>query len=1000
MPLNKSFGSGEGVEPYKKLLHLTDPTLTLSEIGENITAQYKKLYPTEKLLRVVRLQDSDQSDLDPDYTVEDVFKLGDQCRALVTLESPEPDRNASVNSNISKIDNAIASEYAPSAPVLASENNENYFQSKSSQIPQKSPRPRSPVDDSPYIAPQRLPKLSPPQETVNRDVPTKQVTAILTHRVTLGMLNVPTQNNVEKVIVENDEEVPEVRRVIPDEDLSSVAQIDDDDAASVSVEQLTRESDLLKPTEVMDKDEGVNLFKKHILKFCQQSKKVDSPIPKSLNIDMVDSPHKGDVRGTRLSRRTISHSNEEQKNNTKNVANSARKLSGDNVSKRDAKSLAAPTKSQPQPHGLKSQQQALKAQLLTLKSQQQAPKTQLQMLKSQLQLAKNQPQALNSDLDIAKKLLALSRQFNYFELRLDKYKITQDTKAPVFNSLDVQALDRMDYHYDDGSGLLEATVRLCPREEPAKVKSSRDHTKRQGSSTEQSKEDEKRSQHFFECPESSPGGGVAGIKGPLSGANSSSGSSTTPTTGVQEAVGNVAKVNQSQPPGSQNFEQVSRPVSNSSFQGNPLPSVSTGSAKAAFLTNFSVGKASEIMDKEPWTKLGGSSKLQTKVKHSLQEGKNHKALGLSSSHAVNKALASLSSPDIEVIEMRTVGDSVTPNLATAANTSKGIEPHISKTSDGSHASHSLGASHSSANSDQALLTKPQASLDSLLATNDSNLNRHNATAINLLSNFAQQKRHPVSLGSPPAPTKDYEELKKRGDEIHKSLLGELQRPETAFKQASSRLTPTRIEANNKNPTANGRTNSTRHETSDSESSDSSESEDNLTSRKARLVAKHPKPASRAQSAVSSPLGTNSLVIPKRNATGHQFSTPQPKQSKDLPAAVNFHKEAVTEPLSKIRKIEGRLLSRLSSLKDLRTPLTQKTKATASDFRKEGTSVSIGGTPKSKQAPKKKANPFSGLESLDDDSSDSDNNTLKLDPKFLTVLLAMNRKRSYGRLDTK
>ena len=1001
VPLTESIGSGKGVEPFKKLLHLTDPALTLREVGANITTQYKKLYPTESALRVDRLQDGDQLDLDPDYTVEDVFKLGDQCRALVTIDR--------LTSNQNETD-AIPLEVTKDAPVLASQNTQNYFQSKNSQIPQKSPRPRSSLEASPDIAPQRLPKLSPPQDSVSRDVPIKQAMTVKPHRVTLGMLNVPNQTKIDAAVLEDSADVHEIRRVIPDEDLNSVTHNDDEDIASVSMEQLTRDSDLLKTTETMEKDEGVNLFKKHILKFSQQSKKVESPIPKSLNIDMVDSPHKGEVRGTRLSRRTILHSNEDQVSTSKGAVSSARTLPGGNATKRDVKSSATSSKTQPQAQVSESHLKAQPQPLKTLKAQPQPLKTlkaqlqPLKTLKAQLQLTKNQSHLSSSDLEISKKLLALSRQFNYFEQRLDKYKITRDTRAPVFPAKDLQALDLMDYHYDDGSGLLEATIRLCPREDGEKIKAQRGEAKGKASSTDKEKKSDNKPQHFFECPENSPGGGVDNSKGSFSGAELISGRSTTPTTSVQGAT--TSKATSKQVLDSQDTK---RETESFDFNSRTVSKSATGSAKAAFLTTFSgvktAGTASK--DREKLSEIDTSLKMNLRDEQVSSGDTDSTTRHLTMHHSPNTEVRASKIMEEQSADKKS-GKEVSLKESVASSSAMGarkfskadLQPRSKLQNNGQPSNDAKSQRSKSGDFNQAHSDTSQAMRESLPGSHGLNSTRHNATAINLLSNFAQQKRRSVSLGQAPAPTKDYEELKRRGDEIHNSLLGELQEPKNKTTQNKLRpSTPASSRVNEhreKDFSGITLTHSSGAESSDSDSSDSSGSEDNVTSRKARLVAKHPKPISRTNSATSTPMSSRPLIFTKRTFADHDFSTPQPKQ---ISSPANSHKEVATEPISKIRKIEGRLLSRLSSLKDLQKSSSQKANAASPDVRSE-VLPKTNGSLRSKPMLKLKSNPFSGLDSLDDDSSDSESETQKLNPKFLTVLRAMNRKRSYGRLESK
>lgn len=68
---------------YKRFIHLTDPSLSLRSVVKPAQERYLKLYRQEEPFNVVRFQDINYCDLDPDYCLEDVFGSGDILRIIV-----------------------------------------------------------------------------------------------------------------------------------------------------------------------------------------------------------------------------------------------------------------------------------------------------------------------------------------------------------------------------------------------------------------------------------------------------------------------------------------------------------------------------------------------------------------------------------------------------------------------------------------------------------------------------------------------------------------------------------------------------------------------------------------------------------------------------------------------------------------------------------------------------------------------------------------------------
>ncbi|KAI5950083.1 hypothetical protein KGF57_004429 [Candida theae] len=67
----------------KKYLHLIDSTKQVGELLDAVVAQFKRLYPDEPVVNVIKCQDKNQCDLDPDYQVDDVFEPNDEVRVVV-----------------------------------------------------------------------------------------------------------------------------------------------------------------------------------------------------------------------------------------------------------------------------------------------------------------------------------------------------------------------------------------------------------------------------------------------------------------------------------------------------------------------------------------------------------------------------------------------------------------------------------------------------------------------------------------------------------------------------------------------------------------------------------------------------------------------------------------------------------------------------------------------------------------------------------------------------
>lgn len=71
---------------FRKFLHITQKSKNLLEVAHEIILRFEKLYPDEEPLEILKLQDSQSCDLDPDYKAGDVFDYDNVVRVLLNNE--------------------------------------------------------------------------------------------------------------------------------------------------------------------------------------------------------------------------------------------------------------------------------------------------------------------------------------------------------------------------------------------------------------------------------------------------------------------------------------------------------------------------------------------------------------------------------------------------------------------------------------------------------------------------------------------------------------------------------------------------------------------------------------------------------------------------------------------------------------------------------------------------------------------------------------------------
>jgi hypothetical protein len=71
---------------FRKFLHITRKDRELLEVAGEIAARFSKLYPDEESLEILKLQDANECDLDPDYIAGDIFDSDNVVHVLLVNE--------------------------------------------------------------------------------------------------------------------------------------------------------------------------------------------------------------------------------------------------------------------------------------------------------------------------------------------------------------------------------------------------------------------------------------------------------------------------------------------------------------------------------------------------------------------------------------------------------------------------------------------------------------------------------------------------------------------------------------------------------------------------------------------------------------------------------------------------------------------------------------------------------------------------------------------------
>ncbi|KAG5421385.1 hypothetical protein I9W82_000475 [Candida metapsilosis] len=231
----------------KKFLHLIDPTKQIGELLEAVVAQFKRLYPDEPVINIVKCQDKNQCDLDKDYQLDDVFESNDEVRVIVDnlyfseklgLEGlPSSKRSREEMEDVGYVDSATPTR--------------NHLQPVSSPV-----------------------SLAPPPTTYSRKIPKKRdgdsPNGKEQERITSGMLLKPptANNNPPSNNSDDDYSAPEINAM----DMSSESE------DNLPINKVKNRMPIFDKADILD------MYKKHAGK---KPSKADS-VMKSLQIDTVD----------------------------------------------------------------------------------------------------------------------------------------------------------------------------------------------------------------------------------------------------------------------------------------------------------------------------------------------------------------------------------------------------------------------------------------------------------------------------------------------------------------------------------------------------------------------------------------------------------------------------------------------------------------------------------------------------------------------------------------
>ncbi|CCH46335.1 Nipped-B-like protein [Wickerhamomyces ciferrii] len=108
----------------RKFLHITSRDKSLLEVAHEISIRFEKLYPDEPPLEILKLQDSQECDLDPDYVSGDVFDYDKAVRVLLNNElAPEfsPQNHIGDVSNITTVTQDGYRNKRSASPIFSSQ---------------------------------------------------------------------------------------------------------------------------------------------------------------------------------------------------------------------------------------------------------------------------------------------------------------------------------------------------------------------------------------------------------------------------------------------------------------------------------------------------------------------------------------------------------------------------------------------------------------------------------------------------------------------------------------------------------------------------------------------------------------------------------------------------------------------------------------------------------------------------------------------------------------
>lgn len=197
----------------KKFLHITSASNNLETVACEIGLRFQKLYPNEDPLNILKIQNSEECDLDPDYVVSMVFDTSNVCRVIVSNEFSDETSSTGkriLNQDLNKVMKKRRSNTgSENTSIWNSPVPEDVYHAstRSTHSSKHLNKPLGMIDTEPDVSA----AIPDPEDTVihpskNRNL--KLASPIIATgsptRITSGMLNMQSQPDLSKVDYEED----------------------------------------------------------------------------------------------------------------------------------------------------------------------------------------------------------------------------------------------------------------------------------------------------------------------------------------------------------------------------------------------------------------------------------------------------------------------------------------------------------------------------------------------------------------------------------------------------------------------------------------------------------------------------------------------------------------------------------------------------------------------------------------------------------------------------